>query len=76
MGGTLAVANGGTNNTSYISGAVPFSNGTTLTSDISKIFFDNSNNRIGFGTSDPLEPFHLRRNFDGASLMRFDNLST
>ena len=76
LGGTLAVANGGTNNTSYISGAVPFSNGTTLTSDISKIFFDNSNNRIGFGTSDPLEPFHLRRNFDGASLMRFDNLST
>jgi hypothetical protein len=76
LGGTLAVANGGTNNTSYISGAVPFSNGTTLTSDISKIFFDNSNNRIGFGTSDPLEPFHLRRNFNGASLMRFDNLST
>jgi hypothetical protein len=76
LGGTLAVANGGTNNTSYISGAVPFSNGTTLTSDISKIFFDNSNNRIGFGTSVPLESFHLRRNFDGASLMRFDNLST
>ena len=76
LGGTLAVANGGTNNTSYISGAVPFSNGTTLTSDISKIFFDNSNNRIGFGTSVPLESFHLRRNFNGASLMRFDNLST
>jgi hypothetical protein len=76
LGGTLAVANGGTNNTSYISGAVPFSNGTTLTSDISKIFFDNSNNRIGFGIDVPLESFHLRRNFNGASLMRFDNLST
>ena len=76
LGGTLAVANGGTNNTSYISGAVPFSNGTTLTSDTSKIFFDNSNNRIGFGTNVPLEPFHLRRNFNGGSIMRFDNLST
>lgn len=74
--GTLPVANGGTNNTSYISGAIPFSNGTTLTSDTSKIFFDNSNNRIGFGTSVPLESFHLRRNFNGASLMRFDNIST
>jgi hypothetical protein len=74
--GTLPVANGGTGATSYISGAIPFSNGTSLTSDTSKIFFDNTNNRIGFGVPNPLAPFHLRRNTNGASLMRFDNLST
>ena len=74
--GTLPVANGGTGGTSYLTGAIPYSNGTILTSDTSKIFFDNTNNRIGFGVSNPLAPFHLRRNINDASLMRFDNLST
>jgi hypothetical protein len=74
--GVLPVANGGTNATSYISGAIPFSNSTSLTSDTSKLFFDNTNNRIGFGFSSPLASFHLRRNINDASLMRFDNLST
>jgi hypothetical protein len=74
--GTLPVANGGTGGTSYLTGAIPYSNGTILTSDTSKIFFDNTNNRIGFGVSNPLTPFHLRRNINDASLMRFDNLST
>jgi hypothetical protein len=74
--GTLPVANGGTGSTTYLTGSIPYSNGTSLVSDTSKIFFNSTNNRIGFGVSNPLEPFHLRRNTNGASLMRFDNLST
>lgn len=55
LGGTLAVANGGTNNTSYISGAIPFSNGTTLTSDTSKLFFNSTNSRLAIGQSGNLQ---------------------
>ena len=59
--GTLPMENGGTNNTSYISGAIPFSNGTTLTSDTSKLFYDASNLRLGLGTSSPLATLELNK---------------
>jgi hypothetical protein len=56
LGGTLAVANGGTNNTSYINGAIPYSNGTMLTSDTSKLFFDNTNAQLGLNTTNFNDP--------------------
>ena len=59
--GVLPVANGGTGSTSYISGAIPYSNGTSLTSDTSKIFFDNTNKRLGINTSVPEASFDLRK---------------
>ena len=51
--GTLPVANGGTNSTSYSSGSVIFSNGTALTENNSKLFWDNTNYSLGLGTSAP-----------------------
>lgn len=54
--GVLPVANGGTNNTSYISGAIPYSNGTMLTSDTSKLFFDNTNAQLGLNTTNFNDP--------------------
>jgi hypothetical protein len=60
--GTLPVANGGTGATSYLTGAIPYSNGTILTSDTSKIFFDNTNKRLGIGTSVPTNPITINNN--------------
>jgi hypothetical protein len=52
--GTLPVANGGTgNSTTYLVGSIPYSNGTSLISDTSKLFFDNTNNRLSIGTINP-----------------------
>ena len=60
--GTLPVANGGTGSASYISGAIPYSNGTTLTSDTSKLYFDATNKRIGIGTTSPTNPITINNN--------------
>jgi hypothetical protein len=60
--GTLPVANGGTGSASYLTGAIPYSNGTSLISDTSKIFFDNTNKRLGIGTSIPTNPITINNN--------------
>ncbi|MBN1162167.1 MerR family DNA-binding transcriptional regulator, partial [Patescibacteria group bacterium] len=39
--------------TSVISGGITFGNGTYITQDVSNLFWDNSNNRLGVGTSSP-----------------------
>lgn len=52
--GTLPIGNGGTNNASaYTQGSVIFSNGTSLTQDNSKFFWDDTNFRLGIGSSTP-----------------------
>ena len=52
--GVLPIANGGTNNSSaYTAGSVVFSDGTKLTQDNSNFYWDDSNNRLGLGTSSP-----------------------
>lgn len=49
---TLAVANGGTNNTTaYTSGSVVYSDGTKLTQDNTNLFYDATNKRLGVGTA-------------------------
>jgi hypothetical protein len=53
------VANGGTGGTSYISGAIPFSNGTSLTSDTAQLFYDATNKWLGLGTSNVSLPFTI-----------------
>lgn len=48
--GTLPIANGGTNNSSaYTAGSVIFSNGTSLTQDNSKLYWDDTNFVLGIG---------------------------
>ncbi len=52
--GVLPIVNGGTNNsTAYTAGSVIFSNGTKLTQDNSKFFWDDTNFRLGIGTTAP-----------------------
>lgn len=52
--GILPIANGGTNNNSaYTAGSVLFSDGTKITENNSKLFWDNTNGYIGIGTNTP-----------------------
>ncbi len=57
--GTLPVTNGGTGTTSFTAGSVVFSNGTIITQDNANFFWDDSNNRLGIGTSSPSEKLHV-----------------
>jgi len=51
--GTLPVGNGGTGITSLTAGYIPFGNGTSAFNSSSSLFWDNTNARLGVGTSSP-----------------------
>ena len=54
--GTLPVANGGTNASTFTAGSVVFAgNGGTYTQDNSNLFWNDTDNRLGIGTSSPTE---------------------
>ncbi len=62
----LGVASGGTGNTSFSSGYIPFSNGTTLTGD-GNLFWDNTNKRLGLGPNvAPQNTFNVIGDFNVA----------
>jgi len=50
---TLPIANGGTNNTSYVNGGIVFFDGTKMTTDITDLFYDSASHRVGISTSVP-----------------------
>ena len=62
--GTLPVANGGTNASTFNAGSVVFAgaSGTSLTQDNSNLFWDDTNNRLGIGTSSPSYPLSIINN--------------
>jgi hypothetical protein len=51
--GVNSVAGGGTGNTAYTSGSILFSNGTIVTQDNAKLFWDEVNFRLGINTASP-----------------------
>lgn len=51
--GTMPVSKGGTGSTSYTAGSVLFSDGTNITQNNNRLFWNNSNNRLGIGTNAP-----------------------
>lgn len=52
--GILPISNGGTNNSSaFTTGSVVFSDGTKLTQNNAKLYWDNTNNRLGIGNVTP-----------------------
>ncbi len=60
-GAVLPIASGGTNNSSaYTAGSVIFSNGSSLTQDNSGLYWDDTNNRMGIGSSSPSATLEIR----------------
>jgi len=57
--GTLPVANGGTGATSFTAGRVLFGNGTSAINTDGALFWDNSNKRLGIGTTSPSQPLDV-----------------
>lgn len=53
LAGTLNVANGGTGLTSLTAGYIPFGAGTSAFGNSANLFWDNTNARLGIGTSSP-----------------------
>jgi hypothetical protein len=51
-------------NPSGVSGAIQFSNGSAFASDAANFFWDDTNNRLGIGTTTPLGILHLKRTAD------------
>jgi len=55
----LTIANGGTGTTTWQTGSIPFFNGTRLTENNANLFWDNTNFRLGVGTSTPTAHFQV-----------------
>ncbi len=51
--GQLPVSGGGTGSNTFTAGSVLFSNGTSIIQDNSNFFWDDTNNRLGIGTTSP-----------------------
>jgi hypothetical protein len=61
LGGTLAVANGGTNRTTMPEGYILHGDGTSVDTAIG-LFWDRTNRRLGVGTNSPLNNLDVRGN--------------
>ena len=57
--GTMPVAKGGTGSSSYTNGSVLFSDGTKIDEKNAQLFWDNTNNRLGIGTSSPTSKLNI-----------------
>ena len=53
VSGILGVANGGTGWANINSGYIPFGNGASALSTSTNLFWDNTNSRLGVGTTSP-----------------------
>jgi len=54
--GTLGVANGGTGLSTLTAGYIPFGNGTSAFGNGNQFFWDNTNKRLGLGSSNATSP--------------------
>jgi hypothetical protein len=65
--GTLAVANGGTGLTSLTAGYIPYGNGTSAFGNSANLFWDNTNARLGVGTSSPVGKLQVDLTANGSA---------
>jgi hypothetical protein len=62
--GTMPVSKGGTGNSSYTSGSVLFSDGTNIAQNNTKLYWDNTNSRLGVGTNAPSQTLDINGNIN------------
>jgi LysM repeat protein len=74
LGSALTVANGGTGTTTWQTGSIPFYNGNNLTEKNSNLFWDDTNNRLGIGTTTPGASLHIYSS--GGSLLNLTSSAT
>ena len=76
LGGTLAVANGGTGtSTAFTTGSVVFTGASgTYTQDNANFFWDDTNNRLGIGTTSPANTLHVEKSISSNDLVYLNNL--
>lgn len=60
--GLLPFSRGGTGASSFTAGSLLFSNGTSISQNNSNLFWDDTNNRLGIGTSSPSSALDVNGN--------------
>ncbi len=65
---TIDVAHGGTGLTSLTAGYIPYGNGTGSFGKTSNLFWDNTNSRLGIGTSTPTTKLEVNGSFKAGGL--------
>ena len=77
-GTPLAVGSGGTGLTSLTAGYIPFGAGTSAFGSDSNLFWDNTNKRLGVGTSSPQTTLHANTAANNTTSypIYVDNIST
>lgn len=57
--GLLPISRGGTGVGTFTAGSLMFFNGSTFAENNSNLFWDNTNNRLGVGTSSPISTLNV-----------------
>lgn len=73
VSGTWTVVSGGGGSPAGTSGAVQFTNGTAFTADAANLFWDNTNKRLGIGTTGPSELLHVNANQNAETKILISN---
>jgi hypothetical protein len=72
--GTLPVANGGTNASTFTAGSVVFAGASgTYTQDNSGLFWDNTSKELGIGTNNPISKLDISLSSTRKFLVNFDD---
>jgi hypothetical protein len=64
IGGTAIITN-----SSGVTGAIQFSNGSAFASDATNFFWDDTNNRLGVGTNAPISPFNIQSDTQNVGIL-------
>ena len=67
-GSVIDVAHGGTGLTSLTAGYIPYGNGTGSFGKTANLFWDNTNSRLGIGTSTPTTKLEVKGSFKAGGL--------
>lgn len=73
--GTMPLSRGGTGSTNFSNGSVLFSDGSRIAEKNTQFFWDNTNNRLGIGTTSPSVPLDVNGAVN-ANTLSLSNVAT